>query len=197
MCFFNCENDCCGDRALCGCGCCGQDMSCCGRVVSSGITGPTGPAGPQGLQGNTGPAGPTGPIGPAGTSEVVASIASSTTPITTNTNFIVTPDIISSGSTAITYASDSGVYTLEPGVYLVSYGAQTTTQSTDTITLRLMINSSANAISAIVSTGTTDYLSKTMAFNFATQTTLALAISETGSSSPSATNIYLNIIKIA
>lgn len=199
MCFFNCDDDCCVNRS-CGCGYCGSGQNLYPLGVSSGITGPTGPAGPQGLQGNTGATGPTGPTGPtgeAGASNTVASIATSTSAITTNTNLLATPEITPSTTTDITYASDSGVYTLEPGLYLFAYGAQVTTQPSETIGLRLMVNNTANDASSIVSSGTGGYLSKTFTLNFGSQTTLALAITATGSNNPSASSVFLNILKLA
>lgn len=209
MCFFNCDDDCCVTRPVCGCTRCGQNQNIFPAVISGGITGPTGPAGPQGLQGNTGATGPTGPTGPTGAtgptgptgptgeSDVVASVATNTTPITTNTNLLTAPTISPAGSTDITFASDTGVYTLQAGTYVIAFGANTTTQSTDTVSLRLLVNGSADQSASIVSTSETDYPSRTKIYVFDSQTTVALEVAVTGSSTPTATNTFLNIAKIA
>ncbi|MBQ2713805.1 MAG: hypothetical protein IJF22_02390 [Clostridia bacterium] len=115
-----------------------------GPVGPAGATGATGPIGPQGPIGETGPAGPAGPAGPTGatgaTGPAGASLLSAfTNPTATVAIGTAIPlnDVVNFNEESVTHTAGSPIVTLEAGNYLVTYGANATSDTPSTAELSL------------------------------------------------------------
>lgn len=146
-------------RNNCGCGC---GCTLVGPQGIPGPRGPIGPAGPQGPTGATGPIGPQGPVGPAGATGATgpigpqgptgatgatgpegpagASLLSAfTNPTATVATGTAIPlnDVVNFNEESVTHTAGSPIVTLEAGNYLVTYGANATSDTPSTAELSL------------------------------------------------------------
>ena len=112
-----------------------------GPIGETGPAGPAGPAGPTGATGATGPAGPagptgaTGPEGPAGAS-LLAAFTNPTATVATG-EAIPLNDVLNLNPDNVTHTAGSPIVTLEAGNYLVTYGANATSDTPSTAELSL------------------------------------------------------------
>ena len=109
-----------------------------GPIGETGPVGPQGPAGPTGATGPQGPAGPTGatgPEGPAGAS-LLAAFTNPTATVATG-EAIPLNDVLNLNPDNVTHTAGSPIVTLEAGNYLVTYGANATSDTPSTAELSL------------------------------------------------------------
>ena len=112
-----------------------------GPIGETGPAGPAGPTGATGATGATGPAGPagptgaTGPEGPAGAS-LLSAFTNPTATVATGTA-IPLNDVVNFNEESVTHTAGSPIVTLEAGNYLVTYGANATSDTPSTAELSL------------------------------------------------------------
>ncbi len=170
-----------------------------GPIGLTGAVGPQGPVGATGAVGPQGPAGATGavgPQGPAGTFDLISATLygtglTATTPVFTESTLIPT------AQTAISYDAATGVTTLEAGTYLVTYGANYTSDGASQPSMALSVNGTTDdrtlTTGLIGTTGQSGNLSKTALLTVTDGTTLAGVLG----AGPTYNNVLVTITKLA
>ena len=103
----------------------------------AGATGATGPQGPVGETGATGPQGPVGEAGPAGASLLAAFENLAVT--VASDGAVPLSDVVNFNEENITHTAGSATVELAEGTYLITYGANASSESAGIVELSLQV----------------------------------------------------------